>query len=70
MSSIEKNFDVTLVHETASLMPILYWLESENDIDDLCTEILNVNGITPREAMILAMLNSGDAQPQEVAQHE
>jgi hypothetical protein len=70
MSSIEKNFDVTLARETASLMPILYWLESETDIDDLFTEIPNVNGIKPREAMILAMLNSGDVQPQEVAQHE
>jgi hypothetical protein len=70
MSSIEKNFDITLARETASLMPVLYWLDAENDIDDLCTEILNVNGITPREAMILAMLNSGDVQPQEVVQHE
>jgi hypothetical protein len=67
MSTIEPNFDVVLARETSSLLPIIYWLESETDIDDLCEHILDVNGITQREGMILAALNSVDPVPQELA---
>jgi hypothetical protein len=66
MSTIEPNFDTTLARETASLAPALYWLESEIDADDSCGTILDQNGITVREATILAMLHSTDPHPIEL----
>lgn len=70
MGTIEMNFDAALARETASLAPVLYWLESETDVDDLCSSILDTNGITPREQMIMAMLHCADPQPQEAMAHE
>jgi hypothetical protein len=66
MSTIEPNFDTTLARETTPLAPALYWLESEIDVDDLCSTILDQNGITVREATILAMLRSTSPQPIEL----
>jgi hypothetical protein len=67
MAALEPNFDVVLARETASLMPVIYWLDSEVNIDDLCGQILDMNGITEHESMILAALNSVDPVPQELA---
>jgi hypothetical protein len=67
MSTVEVHFDATLAREAASLMPVLYWLDSETDVDELCNTILDINGVTPREQTLLAMLNSTDPHPIEVA---
>jgi hypothetical protein len=70
MGTIEMNFDAMLARETTSLALVLYLLESETNVDDLCSAILNENGITPRESMILAMLHCADPQSQEAMAHE
>jgi len=63
MGTIEAEFDQTLCREAQSLGPLLYWLESVTDVNDLCDEILLQNGTTAREAEILAMIHHTDPQP-------
>lgn len=57
MGTIEMPFEQGLTMEMEQVNPVLYWLDSTADVDDLCNEILDQNGISTKETEMMALIH-------------
>jgi hypothetical protein len=60
LATIEQEFEVSLSAEVDNMGPLLYWLDTRQDVDDLVSEILDGSNVTPREAHAIALVHGAE----------
>jgi hypothetical protein len=60
LATIEVDFDASLSSEVDNIGPLLYWLDTRQDVDELCSEILDGSKVTPHEAQSIALVHGGE----------
>jgi hypothetical protein len=69
MSTIEVDFDAMMTHEVNNINPLLYWLETCQDVDSMCNEVLDGSQVTEVELHAISVIHAAPLHlPEQLVQ--